>query len=70
MDNVLQEGIHEAYDVTKNDSTALTSGRIVLGQHFANMDHNSFSNGALLCDWLAIWDRPLTEKERNVFQQN
>ena len=68
VDNVLQEGQEPIFDV--NRSTALTSGHIVLGRYLANVDNVSFESGELSCDWLTIWDRPLTDEERNLVYQN
>ena len=60
--------------VQKNESeskslTSLRSGHIVLGRYYENTGSPIFY-GKLTVDWLTIWDRPLTEEERNLVHQN
>ena len=58
--------------MTGGSETAPTGldGRIVLGRHLVNMDHSAFKNGAIAVDWLTIWDRLLTDEERELVHRN
>ena len=44
------------------------SGHIVLGRHLAH--GSGFTNGALTCDSLTIWDRRLSGEEREMLHGN
>ena len=64
LDNVMvaQEGGRST------STTSIRSGHIFIGRHFVYGD--GFFNGKLTVDWLSIWDRPLTEEERNLVHLN
>ena len=53
---------------TSNTLTTLRSGHIVIGRYYIDSGTSFF--GKLTADWLTIWDRPLTEEERNLVHQN
>ena len=48
---------------TAQDVTTFRSGHIVIGKYLVNNDDNF---GQLTVDWLTIWDRVLTQQERNL----
>ena len=48
---------------TSSNVTIVRSGHIVIGRHYVDTD--SFV-AKVTVDWLTIWDRPLTEEERNL----
>ena len=56
-------------DGRNTSTTSIRSGHIVIGRHFV-YGEGSFPNGRLTVDWTTIWDRPLTEEERNLVHQN
>ena len=51
---------------------ALTNGKIVIGRLFTtSVDDSRFDGyGKLTVDHLTIWDRPLSEEERNLIHQD
>ena len=49
--------------------TSLRSGHIVLGRFYANTDRFAPKKRRLTVDHLTIWDRPLTDEERNAVHQ-
>ena len=66
MDNtmVVQESDPDSLDVT-----SVRNGHIVLGRYRVNSASPGFY-GKLTVDWLTIWDRPLTQEERNLVYQD
>ena len=56
------------YSGETKTNTAERSGHIVLGRYYADSTGNL--HGKLTVDFLTIWDRPLSEEERNVLHQN
>ena len=65
MDNVLEGQTDQA---TSGAPEAERNGHIVLGRFFTN---SSVSYpGRLTVDWMTIWDRPLTEEERDLVHLN
>ena len=45
----------------------LRGGRVVIGRLYAHASDDSDQSYAYVAvDWLTIWDRPLTEEERNL----
>ena len=63
INNVLKSTLSQHGEVT----TGYQDGCIVLGRYKTNSDGKL---GKLTVDWLTIWDRPLTEEERNLVHQN
>ena len=47
--------------------TTQRSGHIMLGK---SKLATGFRYGKVTVDWLTIWDRPLTDDERNIVHQN
>ena len=67
MNNDLQA---ESMTPDVGDVVNTIDGRIVIGRHFVNKHIYNFHNGALTIDWLTIWDRILSEKERDLVHEN
>ena len=57
-------------EITPGSDAVTTEGRgrILLGRYHA--ESSEYKYGQLTVDWLTIWDRPLTEEERNLVHQN
>ena len=57
----------EDNEPASNALTTLRSGHILIGRYWINSDS---VYGKLTADWLTLWDRPLTEEERNLVHEN